>query len=313
MLKKLRMRLKKPIDPKVSRELIEYAYRLFLDRDPENEAAIRHHQTVKSYKELRDTFLNSDEFYFNHCKHFAYRLFHESLYAPKLSIDIDVEQDKLDQMIACLKNVWTRYGQEEPYWSVLTAEDFTIENISKESKNRERFYESGKIEVQGLESILLRNDIDPDTLTTCLEYGCGVGRVTRWLASRFEHVYAFDISKTHLGVAKKHLIEKGVKNVDFIHIQSLEGIETPRKIDIIYSILVLQHNPPPIIAYVLEKLLNLLNTGGIAVIQIPTYVKDYRFPFEEYMASMHRNNEMEEKIALLRKSINKEITMCLSG
>ena len=291
MLKKIRARLnitKK--DPMISRESIEYAYRMFLDREPENEAAVHHHQKLKDLKALRNNFLNSDEFFFKHCKQFAIRLFRESLYAPKLVIDFDTDQEQEDRMVAHLRKIWTRLGLEEPYWSVLTANDYTSVNITQ---NIRRFYESGKVEAEGLESILLRNDIDPDILTTCLEFGCGVGRVTRWLALKFGHVYAFDISSSHINVARKYLNENNVKNVDLILLQSLDEIDKPMKIDLIYSILVLQHNPPPIIAYILKKLLKSLNAGGVAVFQVPTYVKGYNFTIEGYLGWIDRNSEME--------------------
>lgn len=290
MLKNFLLKLFKPKNYAITRESIEYAYRLFFDRKPENIAAIFHHRNAKNLKELRNNFLHSDEFYFNHCKHFARRLFLEEMYAPKLNIDVDVDEEKLNLMILHIKKNWTEYGQKEPYWSVLTANDYTLKNISE---SREQFYNSGKEEVEGVVSILRRNDIDLNNLKSCLEYGCGVGRVTVWLATKFEHVFAFDISRSHLQIAEKYLHEKGLTNVNFLQVESLTEIQNPIKIDFLYSTLVLQHNPPPLIAYIIKKLLKLIKAKGVAIFQIPNYVKGYKFVASEYLKKIPINCEME--------------------
>jgi 2-polyprenyl-3-methyl-5-hydroxy-6-metoxy-1,4-benzoquinol methylase len=214
----------------------------------------------------------------------------ELMFAPKLNIDIDVDREMLEIMISHIRKVWAEYGKSEPYWSVLTANDYKRENISL---NMKRFNDSGKAEVEGLESIILRNDIDIDKLKICLEYGCGVGRVTRWLAMRFEHVFALDISPSHLQIAKKYLYDNELSNVEFIQMESLKTIDTIKKVHILYSTLVLQHNPPPIIAYIIRKLLKLVDKRGIAVFQIPTYIKGYQFPAEEYIKHIKKHKEME--------------------
>jgi hypothetical protein len=49
-------------------------------------------------------------------------------------------------------------------------------------------------------------------------------------------------------------------------------------------VIVLQHNPPPVIALILRRLLRSLNPGGIAFFQVPTYGAEYRFHIQEYLA-----------------------------
>jgi hypothetical protein len=46
---------------------------------------------------------------------------------------------------------------------------------------------------------------------------------------------------------------------------------------------VLQHNPPPLIAALLTRLLNKLRPGGVAYFQVPTYRLNYRFLVDEYL------------------------------
>jgi hypothetical protein len=53
--------------------------------------------------------------------------------------------------------------------------------------------------------------------------------------------------------------------------------------DIWFSRLVLQHNPPPLTAMVLRRAMSLLNPGGLAHFQLPTYARNYHFKTKEYM------------------------------
>ena len=41
-------------------------------------------------------------------------------------------------------------------------------------------------------------------------------------------------------------------------------------VDLFFSLMVLQHNPPPVIAFVLQKILHRLKLGGIAFFQLPS-------------------------------------------
>ena len=122
-------------------------------------------------------------------------------------------------------------------------------------------------------------------MNSCLEVGCGVGRVTSFLAKAFPKVIAADISSSHLELARKYLEEQNVTNVDLQHFSNTYALESLPKVDSILSVITLQHNPPPIIAWMLGKLLLALNPGGVAYIQIPTYRNGYLFEVERYLQS----------------------------
>ncbi len=111
----------------------------------------------------------------------------------------------------------------------------------------------------------------------CAEYGCGVGRVTTWLASRFKTVRAFDISASHLEAARRRLEGQGVRNVEFILVRGLDDLGALAGCDLFYSFIVLQHNPPPIMRSILGRASQGLNPGGIAFFQAPTYMAGYAF------------------------------------
>ena len=57
--------------------------------------------------------------------------------------------------------------------------------------------------------------------------------------------------------------------------------------------IVLQHNPPPVIGILLKKILSKLREGGIAYFQVPTYALGYRFDSKTYLRDFIGNMRME--------------------
>jgi hypothetical protein len=58
-------------------------------------------------------------------------------------------------------------------------------------------------------------------------------------------------------------------------------------------VIVLQHNPPPIIRVIIRELIRALNSGGIALLQVPTYSLGYKFSLQEYLANEATRNGIE--------------------
>jgi SAM-dependent methyltransferase len=206
---------------------------------------------------------------------------------PPMSIERVAD---LQELFHHIQNAWEHLGETEPYWSVVSWDQFKSSRI-KDTKSA--FYDLGLVHVNRLFKTLERNDIDHRSLKTCLDYGCGLGRVTYWLAQRFERVVGYDISTSHLRIAKEFLNEKGVQNVSLQHISTPQEIGNVPKADMVYSVIVLQHNPPPIIRKVVQELIRALNPGGIAYFQVPTYRLGYRFSLQEYLAGDATRNAME--------------------
>src|SRR5207302_9840319 len=57
--------------------------------------------------------------------------------------------------------------------------------------------------------------------------------------------------------------------------------------DAVYTRLVLQHNPPPVIAELIRNALRALRPGGIAIFQVPSYISGYSFKLREWLAKDH--------------------------
>jgi SAM-dependent methyltransferase len=118
-----------------------------------------------------------------------------------------------------------------------------------------------------LDSLFSRLDDDPRG-GTCVEVGCGFGRMTGLLAERFDRVVAVDVSPQMLERAREHV---RAANVVFLPVPgtSLEPVESAGA-DVLVCYLVLQHLPSRdvVVAYVCE-FARVLAASGRAFVQLP--------------------------------------------
>jgi 2-polyprenyl-3-methyl-5-hydroxy-6-metoxy-1,4-benzoquinol methylase len=207
-----------------------------------------------------------------------------------MQIEAIHSEAQLQHLFQHIQTTWQSLGETEPYWSVLSADQFTQTHIEA---TKEAFYHSGQYAADLLFNTLRRHNIEPTSFTSCLEYGCGLGRVTRWLAEHFAYVVGYDISQSHLQYAQAYLNEQGLHNVAVHHLQHIHDLDTLPQTDVVYSVIVLQHNPPPIIAIILNALLRSLKPGGVAFIQVPTYQLGYSFSLQTYLNTAATQQKLE--------------------
>ena len=208
---------------------------------------------------------------------------------PAIEVEVTVEPDLAATLLAHVEQTWNQLGQEQPHWSVLSADQFKPDRIAE---HEDDFYASGAADTNMLLAVLRRNGFAPERFARVLEYGCGLGRVTAHLASAFPAVIACDISQSHLLQAKQTLARTGTTNAEF-RLVSLPEFGMHNSFDLWFSRIVLQHNPPPVIAMILGRALACLAPGGLAVFQVPTYAIGYRFRANEYLRSIGQKGEIE--------------------
>lgn len=273
----------------VSREDAIYAYRMILGREPESEAVIEATMGVDSLAQLRQVFFNSGEFRTKNSTVFGGgvpvgRFFGE----PRADIDIDCTPEQLKQMFDRIASAWQAFGETEPHWSVLTQDEYRQDNLAA---SIDLFYRSGRRDVDAFFNFLRRAAI-PTSFAKALDFGCGVGRLTLGLAQFAEQVVGVDISPPHLRLAAERAREEGIDNVAFEAIGSVDELNRYRGFDLVLSLIVLQHNPPPVMAALYARLLAALAPNGVAIVQIPTFIKDQTFSSAEYLASEQPQMEM---------------------
>jgi SAM-dependent methyltransferase len=265
----------------VTRAEVLCCYKAILGRNPESDAVVDRYIRTENFNVLRQIFLNSSEF--KKTLKLDTTRFLMPLDLPKICIDYKVSQSSFAKSISIIKNSWTHMGNEIPHFSVLTNKNFLPDQISENVAN---FWHSGEMESRGIFEILNRYDFGSFDTKVCVEYGCGVGRVTSHLAVKFSEVCGMDISQPHLDIAEARVKELGLLNVKFVLCAENSLTKIPQ-CDFFYSRIVFQHNPPPVIYQLIKKLLEALKPNGIAIFQVPTYIVGYNFSIEEWLIKEH--------------------------
>lgn len=207
----------------------------------------------------------------------------------------DVEPPELARLFDTASRYWRRVGlvPSEIYYSVHTSASNRAEH---DADRRLAFINKGAKTVGSICDLLSSCGGTPLEGATCLDFGCGVGRLTINAARRFARVYAVDFSQGHLDEMARNigLVEPGLASrVEAIHLRKLEDADALPKVDYCFSLLTLQHNPPPVIAYLVKTLLNRLNPGGAAALHVPIHHPFYSFDLAGYLASEAAGSTME--------------------
>lgn len=199
---------------------------------------------------------------------------------PQIHVETEATPAQLSRMLEYQEATWKKLGETEPYYAVITHDAFKMANLSG---NEGRFFSSGQYCVQNIERTAARYDLDFRAYKDCLELGCGAGRMTMWLADVFGKVIAADISPNHLRIAAETLKRTHHHNVDLVKVDTFASLDALPEFDVFVSLIVIQHNPPPVAAVILEKLLRKIRPGGLAHFQCQTYMPDYSFSVADYI------------------------------
>ncbi|MBY0531534.1 MAG: class I SAM-dependent methyltransferase [Xanthobacteraceae bacterium] len=208
------------------------------------------------------------------------------------------ESAQRERMLAHIREVWERHAQSDPYFSVLTAPKYTPQNLSDEAI--EEFYQSGFGVADGIKKTFAANGIALNQNHEVLDLGCGLGRNCEPMRSLFARYIGIDISSGHLEIARTRCSK--FSNVEFQHLS--DYVKSSRRFDVFFSRLVLQHNPPPVIEWLLDISLARLRPGGIAYFQVPCQLDNYSFDVDKYLAGEGQKKIMEMH-ALPRERIHR--------
>jgi ubiquinone/menaquinone biosynthesis C-methylase UbiE len=132
--------------------------------------------------------------------------------------------------------------------------------------NPDEFEAAGRRDAHVLGALIQPSD-------TVLDLGCGIGRVTRYVAPLCREIWAVDASETMLGFARRRLSD--VPNVRFVlgRGTSLPDVSS-ESIDLAYSLLTLQHVEREHAFLLLRELRRVLRPGGLAHLTFPNLLSD---------------------------------------
>jgi ubiquinone/menaquinone biosynthesis C-methylase UbiE len=125
---------------------------------------------------------------------------------------------------------------------------------------------------------------------TVLDLGCGIGRVTRYVAPLCSEVWAVDVSTRMLDIARRRL--GGIPNVRFA-VCSDTALSEPQTstVDMAYSLLTLQHVEREHAFALMREVRRVLRPGGFAHFSFPNLLSgEYLRSFLRYVDSGEANN-----------------------
>jgi 2-polyprenyl-3-methyl-5-hydroxy-6-metoxy-1,4-benzoquinol methylase len=168
---------------------------------------------------------------------------------------------------------WNTLGRSEPYWAVLTHDEYRIDKL--EDSSRRSFFGSGERHVQLVFDVIARHFDDAFSAGSILDFGCGVGRLVIPFAKRGGRVVGVDISQAMLEEAARNAAAAGVRAAFVVSDDELSGVTGT--FDLVHSVIVLQHITPARGERILGRLLDSVAPGGIAAIHL-TYWTPSRRP-----------------------------------
>jgi SAM-dependent methyltransferase len=191
---------------------------------------------------------------------------------------------------------WQRVAQENPYWGVLSEEDYRGDALSTAAE--ERFFATGEKYVGDVLGFINRHlvpDFRPDR---ALDFGCGVGRLLIPIAKVSREAVGVDAAPRMLDLARAHIDRHRLGNVELVRgDDTLSGVRG--RFNFVNTFIVLQHIPPERGTALLRRLLNLLEVGGVFSIHM-TYAKARRFFMHESPRALYYRREGKQIVDLIR-------------
>jgi ubiquinone/menaquinone biosynthesis C-methylase UbiE len=161
---------------------------------------------------------------------------------------------------------WNELAELDPYWAILTSPGTRFG-----AWDSEEFFATGAAEI---DAVMRHADElgHPQGRERALDFGCGLGRVTRPLAGHFDECVGVDISEGMVRGAQE--LNADVPGATFVVNAADDlGRFADQSFDLVYSVIVLQHVPDrgAIESYIAE-FCRVLRPGGLAIFQLPSHI-----------------------------------------
>jgi SAM-dependent methyltransferase len=173
------------------------------------------------------------------------------------------------------KTDWEELAALDPMWAILSEKEKRGNKWSAPD-----FFATGKDEIDGLMEEI-------STLshhrTRALDFGCGLGRLTRSLLDYYDEAHGIDVSETMIRRARQFTPEC------HFHVNDSPDLWefSDSTFDLVYTNRVLQHMPSPkVIAEYLREFFRITKPGGLVVFQVP-HRKSIRNAFNLKRSAYH--------------------------
>jgi ubiquinone/menaquinone biosynthesis C-methylase UbiE len=193
---------------------------------------------------------------------------------------------------------WKQWGKDDPLWGVASWANKQKDGASPWTE--EEFYSLGASDWQDFLHQWQQYGLNNQS---CLEIGCGAGRITKQLALSFDHVYAVDVSEEMISRARQAI---GSTNVQFSVIDGLHLPQEDSLVQAIFSTHVLQHldNAEIGLSY-FREFYRVLGAGGTIMIHLPLYQAPYDLGM--FGALIRAQYAMQRSLSYLRASLSRRM------
>ncbi len=157
---------------------------------------------------------------------------------------------------------WEALGDADPLFGVLS--DPTKQHGRWQT---DEFLETGRAHVRKLLRILGEHGVTYDR-GTCLDFGCGPGRLTIPLSEVFARTVGVDVAKSMVAAARR-LAGRTDRCEFLVNRRPDLGQFKDASFDVVHSCLVLQHIPPDVTKGYIAEFLRVARPGGLVVFQLP--------------------------------------------
>jgi SAM-dependent methyltransferase len=162
--------------------------------------------------------------------------------------------------LATVRNDWELLARLDPKWAILT-EPSKVDGAWESSQ----FFDSGRREVEQV--ICLLREVAPDrTAERALDFGCGLGRLSRALSAYYTRVDGIDIAPSMIAQAQE--LNIGYDRCFFSVNERSDLKLFPRNaFDLIYTNFVLQHMPAMLAEGYLREFVRCARPDGLIIFQ----------------------------------------------
>ena len=164
--------------------------------------------------------------------------------------------------------IWEDWAREDPLWAILSD---PARKDGGWNADLPEFFASGRRDLEAMVATL--SDLGVDVrYGRALDFGCGVGRLTQALATRFTRCDGVDISETMIELARGY---NRISDRCQYHrnVRDDLSIFPDETFDLIVTLIVLQHNPPELAEHYIREFVRLLTPEGVAVFDMPANIR----------------------------------------
>jgi ubiquinone/menaquinone biosynthesis C-methylase UbiE len=192
---------------------------------------------------------------------------------------------------------WRQWGKNDPLFGVASWKD--KEKGGASPWTEDDFYSLGESDWRDFWEHWKHYGVDT---RSCIEIGCGAGRMTKQLAKAFDHVYAVDVSEDMIRVARRSV----GATVEFSVIDGTHLPQPDCSVSALFSTHVIQHLDSVEIGYsYFREFFRVLDAGGTLMVHLPLYT----FPSGPFKPAMHILHSCARQLSNLRAEMKRRLGM----